>query len=228
MTTRAELITLTRQAIDGVNSDRWDDTEITAVLDLIHDSEWSHILQVAPYHRIGERSVTTDSSGRFDLADLDSGTGDSEERFYRIVTLRDANGNVWSETSARNVPVASASGRALHGDRFQFYLYGEEIQVLPVANGTALTVVVNHKPPIISDLSADSIEVEFPAGNIAIVAWQAGAHLLLKGGQEPEAAGALLSMAASERERMLADLARRTMNPRFIEPADDAWEWGSQ
>lgn len=224
-TTRAELILLTKQYMDGEETERWSTEMVLATLDQVFDAEWSNILNVAPYYRFGSRSVTTAADGTFPMSDLSSGSADSEQNFYRILGMTDGV-SMYDETRYQDIPLATVSNYTPYQWDRLYYMAGTNVQVIPAA-ATSLTVVVNYKPTAISDLSADSIVPDFPANSVLMLAWMAGAKLLMKGGEESQAAVDLLNLAKDERDRMLADISRRTINPSRMMPLDDARDWGS-
>lgn len=210
--------------MDAVQSSRWDDTFVSTVLGIVHGGEWSGILAANPYHRFAQRSVTAGATGLFAYTDLDSGTGDSAQTHHRILAITDGNGRVYRETSFREVPLAtsSQSGQSIDG---LWYDAGTNVQVLP-PSGIALTVTINHTPPIISALSADSVTPEFPAGHEDILWLEAAAYLLSKGGAENEAAQTMRAMAEVSRQNMYSDLARRAAGPVHLMFQDRAADWG--
>jgi hypothetical protein len=79
--TQAQMIELTRQFMDAVESDRWSDELILTVLGNVFDEEWSNILNAAPYYTFALRTVPQDSNGQFLLTSLNTGTGDAQENF---------------------------------------------------------------------------------------------------------------------------------------------------
>lgn len=228
--TRAELITATRWWMDAVgNTGRWDDTtDILPVLDNVFDTEWSNILSVAPYYRAAQRVVTTDTSGKFALSSLDSGSGDTAQRFYRVLAITDDN-YIYDETRFQDVPLATTTNWALPYQWYRlYYLFGTTIQILPVASGVSLNVWVNYKPPVPSDLSGDAVTVDYPDNSHLILAQEAGARLLMKSGAESAGAAQLSAMADQNRQLMLLDLQRRTINPVRVMPVDDARDWAGR
>lgn len=223
--TRAELVEKTREYMDAVNSERWSDAIILDVLNIVYDSEWSNILNAAAHYTFASRSVTTDSGGKFAFSDLSDVTSpDAEQNWYRILSM--SNGNeVFGQTAFEDVPLGTSSQYPSEFGKL-YYLVGTNVQVLPVASGTALTVSVNYKPTALRDLSADTVVIDFPSNSYMILAWQAAAQLLLKGGTESDAASVLLQLADSERASMLDDLRRRTINPTVLRYPDSKNEWG--
>lgn len=223
--TRAQMIELTREYMDAVDSDRWSDSLITTVLGRVFDKEWSNILNAAPYYTFAQRSVTQDANGQFTLASLDSGSGDSAQVLYRILNVSDGNSN-YSETRYQDVPLATtANYYPMFG--YAYYVAGSFVQCLPIGSGVAMTVGVNYKPTNLADLSADSVTVTFPANAELLLAYQAAAELLNKGGAESQAAQTLIRMADSERMTLLDDLRRRTINPTRLAYPDVRGDWGA-
>lgn len=227
--TRAELISDIREFMDGTNNTgRWSDTLIERVTDSVFDGEWSNILAAAPYYRSATRTVTTDANGQFLWSALNSGSGDTAQNVYRIMTVTDGN-YLYDQTRFQDVPLATTAGYPVpyQWDRL-YYFMGDTIQTLPVQSGVSLDVTVNYKPPVPSELSADSVTIDFPSNSHMILVWEAAARLLMKGGAETQAATDLMQLAKMERETLLLDIQRRTINPMRMLPLDSASDWGGQ
>lgn len=229
--TRAQLRTFTQRVADAEGSDRWNTTvgetgEIDRFLGIAHDREWKTLLNANPRLRISKRTPTADSSGRFAVTDLSSGSGDSKEWFYRIYGPRISVSNDWY----REVPGDSAllawennsSGNV-------WYRQGDYLHVLPKpTSGTVATGIwVAHLPTRVDLLTADSVVFTFPVGYEPIVAYEAGALMLSKGGAETQAAQDLRYTAGLMRSDMLSDFARDTTGPKEWRYSDDPREWGS-
>lgn len=226
--TRTQLISDTRQFMDAVGTDRWGDPLILSVLDSVFDGEWSNILKASPYYRVGTRSVTTDANGRFDLSALASGSGNSAERLYRIMTVTDGT-YLYGETRFQDVPLGTSLGISSYNfnDKL-FYLFGQQVQILPPVPNLALTITVNYKPPVPSALADDGDTVDFPDDAHLILVWEAAGRLLGKAGSEAASAQVLFDLAKSDRETLLSDLQRRTTQPLYLSPVDDARDWGGR
>lgn len=222
--TRAQLMSNTREMMDATNSQRWSDAFVRTALGGVGSSEWHGILNANPYYRFAQRSVTTNSSGQFAYAALNSGSGDSAQNWNRILAVTDGN-VVYRQTAFMAVPLATSSNYQTTSD-YLWYDAGENVQALPVTSGLALTVAVNYTPPRIDELSADSITVDFPSGHESILWLEAGAYLLSKGGAENDAAQTLRAMAEQERQDMYSSIARRAARPNFLGYPDTASDWG--
>jgi hypothetical protein len=221
---RAELVQLTREAMDAVNSDRWSDALIKSVLNVVYDDEWSNLLNASQYYTYGMRQVTTDTNGIIPFSALSTGGGDSQQNFYRILSVSDGN-VLYGQTRFQDVPLATTSNYLPTYPRL-YYIVGEQVQVLPVASGTALYVAVNYKPTSLGDLLSDASTINFPLGGEWIIANEAGARLLNKGGAESGAAQVLKREAAELRAGLLDDIRRRTINPTMMAYPDQKYEWG--
>ena len=222
--TRAQMIDLTRQFMDAEDADRWSDSLIVTVLGNVFDSEWSNILNSAPYYTFGLRSVAQDANGQVTLTSLNSGSGDSQQNCYRIMNVSDGNTN-YSETRYQDVPLATATNYfPPYG--YAYYLVGDYIQFLPQGAGVTMTIGVNYKPTNIADLASDASTITFPESSELILAYAAAAKLLNKGGAESGAAQVLSSMANEERISLLDDLRRRTINPTRMAYPDSRGDWG--
>jgi hypothetical protein len=220
---RAELVTLTREAMDAVGSDRWSDSLIKSVLNVVYDDEWSNLLNASQYYTYGMRTVTTDANGVVAFTSLNNGAGDSQQNFYRILSVSDGN-VLYGQTRFQDVPLATTTNYLPTYPRL-YYIVGEQVQILPVASGTTLYVAVNYKPTALSDLGSDASTINFPLGGEWIIANEAGARLLNKGGAESVAAQVLKREAAELRAGMLDDIRRRTINPTMLAYPDQKYDW---
>lgn len=224
--TTSTLISETREYMDAVGSDRWSDSLIKTVLNSVFEAEWSNILNAAPYYRFATRTVTTDADGQFALSDLDLVGGDSSQYWYRIMSVSDGN-YLYQQTRFQDVPLATTTNYLPSHPRL-YYIAGDNVQILPVASDVTMTIGVNHKPQSISDLLNDSSsEVVFPRNSHLILVWEAAAQLLLKGGAETSAAVDLKALARQERESLLDDIRRRTINPTMMAYPDNKSDWAS-
>lgn len=221
----SDFITAVQAYMDAENSLRWTPALITQIGGIVSQNEWSDIVNQNPYYRFGVRSVTTDSSGRVPISQLNNGSGDTTEYFYRLLAGFTDGNTQWTETDFRSVPLGTQANVSTPYERV-FYLAGDYFQLLPVAAGTALTVAVNHTPPNIAQLAGVASSIPFPTGSEYILVWVTAATLLLKGASESQAASDLFSLADSARKNMLGDIARRTTRPTFAIFTDSAADWG--
>jgi hypothetical protein len=222
--TRADLVQYTREAMDAVNSDRWSDSLIKSVLNVVYDDEWSNLLNASQYYTYGMRTVTTDSNGVIAFASLNTGGGDSQQNFYRILSVSDGN-VLYTQTRFQDVPLATTTNYLPTYPRL-YYIVGEQVQILPVSSSLSLYVAVNYKPTSLQDLLTDASTITFPLGGEWIIANEAGARLLNKGGAESGAAQVLKREAAELRMGLLDDIRRRTINPTMLAYPDQKYEWG--
>lgn len=221
--TITDLIDQTREYMDAVGSTRWSDTAIKTVLAAVYDEEWSNILNAAPYYTFQQLTLTTDSNGQIPFASLNTGSGDNQQNFYRLLSVSDGN-VLYDETQFQYVPLATTTNYLPTYPRL-YYLVGESVQILPVAAGTTLYIAVNYKPTALNDLSTDSATITYPSNNQGIIVASAAAKLLLKGGAEVGAANSFRALANEERQSMLDDLRRRTINPTRMAYPDQKYDW---
>lgn len=222
-TTRADLIEQTRQYMDAVDSTRWSDNAILTVLAQVYDEEWSNILNAAPYYTFQQMTLTTDSNGQLPFSSLSTGSGDAQKNFYRILSVSDGN-VLYDQTAFQYVPLATTTNYLPTYPRL-YYLVGTNVQILPVSSGTTLYVAVNYKPTALNDLFSDTSTIDFPDNNQGIIVASAAAKLLLKGGAEVGAANNFRALANEERQSMLDDLRRRTINPTRMAYPDQKYDW---
>jgi hypothetical protein len=222
--TRDDLVALVREYADAVGSSRWTDPLILTVVSSVHDNEWSNLLNAAPYYTFAQRNVATDSEGKVALAALNSGTGDNARTLYRILSVADAQVQ-YAQMEYLDAP-ALASDAQWTWDRPAFYVAGDFLWILPRQPQVPLRVVVNTKPPRLTQLSSGSAVVPFPAGAEMLLAYEGAAQVLIKGGAESSAATVLKRQAQEERATLLDDLRRRTTQPTFMRYPDRRGDWG--
>jgi hypothetical protein len=222
--TKAQLIALTRETMDAVSSSRWSDATITTVLSSVYGDEWSNILNAQPYYTFAKRTVTTDGDGMIAFSDLSSGSGDSQQNFYRVLSVSDGN-VLYTQTRFQDVPLATTTNYLPTYPRL-FYTAGQNLQILPVSSSLTLYVYVNYKPTPFNQLASDTSTIDFPDGGELILANEAGAALLNKGGAESGAAQVLRNEANLSRTLLLDDLRRYTIQPTMLAYPDQKYEWG--
>jgi len=220
---RSTLETLCDDYAEGIGSDRWNETTIRRILTSVHQQEWSRILNASPRYRFGKRTVTTDAEGVVSLDDLNSGSGDSYERWYRILAVTD--GDVaYQQVEFDEFPTAKTGSYGPSSPR-SYYLVGNNIQILPDSGNLQLSIYVNHRPQLVSLLAGGDSIVEFPDGHELILAYRTAALMMMKGATESRPAAELIELANQERAQLLDDLARRTINPRTMAYPDGPSDW---
>ena len=221
--TRATYMSQARAQADAASSDRWSDTDVKYALGLVHTREWKRILNANNVWRYAQRTIAQDSTGLITLASLDSGTGDSQQRAYRVLDVaQDA--TVYNEIRFADAPTAVTVGG--FPGTYVWYRVGTNIQILPAQSGVSMTVWVNHLPTPIDQLSLDTVAVEFPRDYESLIAYETAAWLLVKGGAETDSAHALQQMAEQIRGDMLGDLTREGIAPIRMSYPDRASAWG--
>lgn len=218
------LIDSTKEYMDAESSSRWSDTTVKAILNSVFDAEWSNILNAAPYYTFNQQLLSTDANGQIPFVSMNSGSGDTQRNMYRILSVNDGS-VLYTETSFQSVPLATTTNYLPTYPRM-YYTVGQAIQLLPVAAGTSAYVAVNCKPTALLDLASTSSTIEYPDNSYFIIVWAAASQLLMKGGAESRAAAELKALADSERQGMLDDIRRRTINPTRMAYPDQKYEWG--
>ena len=221
--TRTQLVAQTREYMDAVGSDRWSDDIIQVVLDQVFDQEWSNVLNAAPYYTFAQRNVITDSQGRIPFTALNAGGGDSQENFYRLLSMSDGN-RLYQQTSFNEVPLGTISNQIPTWPKM-FYQAGQAFQTLPISSGVPVFAFVNWKPTAIRDLASGGSFVDFPPRAHLIVVYEAAANLLMKGGAESRQAADLKALAAQERASLLDDIRRTTTRPTEMMYPDSRFDW---
>jgi hypothetical protein len=226
--TKSQLRTRVLQAADAVDAARWDDTangEVDVHIGTAMDREWKRILNANPYYRIGRRTPTSSAStGYYAVSDLDSGSGNSAERLYRVIAFS-VDSTVYEETRLDQYLFPSTSSPQ---PQYLWYFEGSNIVALPLQYSKQATVVVNHIPTRQESLSAEDSTVTFPDGYENVLVFSAAALLLVKGGAEATASQVLEIQAEELRDEMLQDIQRRSIKPIGMRYSDNAGDWGSQ
>lgn len=220
---RSRYMTEARNAADATNAGRWTDDEVRSALGTAHTREWKRLLNANRYLRFAQRSATQDALGQITFASLDSGSGDTQQRLYRIIDIADGT-RVYDQVQFAEVPVATQLGG--QATTYSWYPVGDVVQMLPPASGVVMTVSINHIPTPLDQLSADTVAGEFPRDYEPIVSIEAAALLLEKGGAEAGAASVLSQRAESIRQDMLSDLARTSTSPLRMQYPDSRHAWG--
>lgn len=227
--TRTELIALTRELADAVDSPRWSDSSIRTLLGLAQWQELAGLLNANNQFYTNTLTPTQDDDGRFAISDLTSGSGDAVKNFYRVLTV--AQPNTSSSTAQiyyREVPyVLYPNPQPSTSMPYCWYRFGSNIQILPAVGGQQMSLVVNYRPCRVDQLANGSSTVPFPDGYEALLAYVAGAMMLDKGGAESGGANVLLANAESVRAGMLLDLGRMSTQPIIARAFDDPRDWES-
>ena len=220
--TRDDLVAQTRHVADAESDGRWPGANILLGLNLVFRREWRNILNANRYYRVGTRTVTPASDGTFALSSLTTGSGDSTETFYRVLSVARGQ-NVYQEIQHMDVAVLVGGGGESWAHQ-SWFRTGDYIQVVPISVD-ACTVIVNHLPPLPSTLATGSSTVVYPAGYEEVLTYETAALMLSKGGTETEAASFLKQLAEEMRRDMLADVARISTNPLQVVYPDSRTEW---
>lgn len=227
--TREDLRDFTREVADMVDSPRWSDTNVDALLGLAQWTEQSGLLNANRQFYLQKVDVTQDDDGRFAIADLTTGSGNDTKHFYRILTVAQPNNSAataqlyYRETNYESYPNPQPSTSL----PYVWYRYGQEIQIIPQCGGQAMSITVNYRTVPVDQLADDGDDVQFPEGYEKLLAYVAGASMLDKGGAEAGAANVLLANAESIRQAMLLDLGRVGTMPIIARSFDNPQDWGS-
>lgn len=222
--TRAQLVTLTEEAMDAVSSDRWGSTLKLQALSTVYGRGWRRILGANRAYRWARRSVTLDANGRTTVASLDSGSGDSAQRFYKLLAAAKVDTNQrYRVSDFMDDPLRTEVHPTFPS--FEVWRQGDDLQFTPV-EAVSVYCWVNHLPTLIKDLSGDGVAVTWPSDEyVPILAYEAGAFLLGKGGAEAGAAQMLTVLAEDLWGDLLADVARVSTDPLFVQASDSSADW---
>lgn len=230
--TRSSLRTRCLQLADAVSSPRWDSSttgasgEVDQHLGVVHAREWRRLLNANSYLRVSKRTPTVDSSGRVLISDLSSGTGDSAERFYRVLTLA-ANDRPYKEITSRDgFMAANALTASASVPTYAVWFRQGDYLIVPDAASTTLTAVwVNHLPTRADNLATDASIVQFPDDYEDVIAYEVASILLSKGAAEMDASAVLKALAEDLRRDLLQDVVRNSNAPLVMQYPDTPQEW---
>lgn len=226
--TREELRDFTREVADAVDSPRWSDSGIDALLGLAQWTEQGKLLNANNQFYINTVTTTQDSSGQFTVASLTTGSGNTTKHFYRVLLMSQPNNAAaTAQLYYREVPmVLYPNPQPSTSLPYVWYRIGANIQILPAVSGQQMSVVCNYRTVPVDQLNDDSDDVQFPEGYEKLLGYVAGAMMLDKGGAEAGAANVLLATAESIRSDMLLDLGRMGMRPIIAQSMDSPADWG--
>lgn len=216
------------QRMDATGATRWNTTtgptgEIDPIIANAFDREWRRILTANPYIRMSQKTPTSDASGRYLLSDLQTLTGDSQERLFRVMLVK-IDGFVYEEVSLRDW-AGSLTDNPLAR---VWWRQGDYLMALPqTASKQADMIWVSHLPTRPDAVSAVGVSCVFPEGYDEVVVLEAAADLLLKGNAESDASMNLRALANILRTDMLADLARTGSRPTRMQYSDYGSDWGA-
>lgn len=219
---RSTLVTLVDELADANNSPRWGTTLKRQMLGEVHWREWRDLLNINRMLRVGSRTATTDADGRIAKSALTTGSGDATETYYRILTVRQGN-MFYQPAKYEDYPVSPTEVSLPQ----VWYEYGDQVQLIPAAQGNTVTVVVNHLPQRADLLASDASTVVFPDGYDMILAYETAASMFMKGAAETQLSMELAAKAAQLRDRMHQDVARLSIQPLRMGYMDDRWDWGA-
>lgn len=225
MTTRAVLVAMTHALLDNTGGTRWTEPLVSQTLSLIHSRGWRRLLNANRSLRLATRTVSQDATGLVALTALsDLSIADRAQRLYKV--LGAAQGVIrYQPAEFMDMPLASAQFPTVGS--YTFYRTTSAIQFRPAQASATMSVWVNHLPTPIASLSGDAIEVEWPDDYEMILAWEAAARLAAVGAAETDITGAFTALANEAWLDLLADTARFTTDPLFIQAGDASSDWGS-
>ncbi len=209
---------------DGTYSSRWDfaaNGEVDQAIGRAQDQEWRTLLDANPYLTFVEITIATNASGEFAKSALSTGSGDTRKRYNRVIGLL-VNNQVMEQVRFSTYFLAARSGAAINC----YYERGDFFRILPPLADQNGTFGLNYLPTRQDALAADGSTVNFPDGFEDVVAMEAAASLLLKGGAEPDAAAALVQRARERRNDMLLALGRAGVRPMPPNYSDSPGVWG--
>ena len=215
-------VDMIRQVADAADTTRWPSTLLKTWLGLVHRQEWRNILNANNTYRVAQVTVTEDANGRFAKSALSTGSGNTLQSCYRILSLSDNQQLYYRQVRYQDYP----SPQAATSIPYVWYEYGTSIQMLPAVAGNTITATFNVIPQRADLLSTDSVGVDFPEDYETLLDYAAAAHVAMKGGIETPQALQYRAMADTIREEMLLDLRRLSKDPLRMRALDGASDWG--
>lgn len=225
---KGALRTAVLQYMDAVNSARWAAAaggEVDLRIGSVYDRLWRRILSANRFYRVAKRTPTSDAvTGRYLVSDLTQGTGNSIQRFHRILVVI-IDGRGYEQGSLTEWALADGTETGVM--RCIWYQEGSNLNALPIQTSKLADAIwVNWIPPRPGNLDLDNATVDFPDGYEEVLIAHAAARLLTKGGAETQAARDLKNEVEEDFQEMLADIARVSTNPLQVQYTDTAIEWG--
>ncbi len=232
-TTKGAFVTRVRQTADAVGAvSDWPTDLVLNLGTQVLLEEWHHVLDVAPYYRVAQRTVAY-TNGRFPWSALDltpantqaaPTASDGAEFAHRILEVR-IDGQSYGPIDPGEVyftadttdDFAGISGHSVIGD---------EVAIIGAGRTGTATVLVNHTPQLLDALASDDSVIPWIPGFESILWYMTAAMCLEKGGREAQAAMDLRNAASGMRQRLLATVARRMAAPKILRARDNAADWG--
>lgn len=226
MTTQ-NMTDMMREIMNAAGSSQWTDANLGIWCGMAHWKLWADLLGKNRNYRMQQVNVTEDTNGQFDLSLLNTGSGDSEQYYFHILTV--------AQPASPGAQVQFYYRQAEY-DQFPnpqpntslpyvWYQFGSKVQVLPVAPGQGLQITTNWRPPRPDWLSATSVAVDFPEGYAQVVPWWAASMALVKGGNETQAAMDIRNTAELMRDDFLQEIGRISTWPIIARSFDNPEDW---
>lgn len=219
---KSDLRTAVLNAADAYGSPRWNADvggEVDFWIGQTMDQEWRRILDASPFYRTNRVTITSNSSGYYQVSDLTV----TNQRLNKVIALTIDN-IVYEETKANKYVLANTYNTAV--PQYLWWFEGDQIMALPKQTTKAALVLVNTIPERFPNISNESDAVVWPDGYEQVLVWAAAAMLLNKGGVESGPGMSLDMKAEAIRADMLGDLKRRTLHAGLMLYNDSAMEWG--
>lgn len=227
--TRLQYRTRVLQRMDAAGATRWGSTttqgvssEIDNAASVCFDREWRRMLSIKPELRMESWTPTSDSSGRYLLTDIQTLTGDSQKRLFRVMVFRVDN------CTYQEVPARLWEGATTDNPMARVYWRrGDYLVALPITASKTVDIIWTcHLPTRPDALSDDTQTCVFPGDYDEVVILEAAKMLLLKGGAETNAASDLAARAEELRQDMLQDVCRTGSRPMEFQYGDSSQDWG--
>ena len=224
------LTDLTREIMNAVGSGQWSDATLRTWCGQAQWKLQADLLGINnTYYFQSITSLTQDANGQIAISGLDTGSGDSKKYFFRVLSVAQPStpAGQWSFYYRQSRYQDFPNPQPNTALPYVWYLIGQNIQVLPIQSGQAMTIAVNYRPPRCDQLSTTSIAVDFPAGYEELIAWWAASTALVKGGSETQAAADIRRTATEMRDNFLQELGRQGTWPIVAQAFDNPEDYSS-
>lgn len=169
--TRGQVRTLIRQSLSDEASEKWSDTALDFLTQVVYDELWTRILHKNPYFVRQVDIVTPVAPGYVDLKLVADG-GSLTQRFHRLQEVfRGASGSptsgrVYRELDPRDVLLQGNPASVIWTPDFRYTFLGDQLWLFQ-PNGldatTAIEVRYSYLPTVYTGL-ADTAQISWPTG----------------------------------------------------------------
>lgn len=214
--TKTQAIGFVRDILDDPFGQVHVDTDITLLISATIDEMWSDILDVSPFYRARQDTITAVNS--IDLRTVTAG-GDLTNRLYRVFdVIRDNK----SLLQVHPLDVLRTNAAEIVSPDSSYYILGDTLVMFPVKTAN-VEILYSYRPDAFSSLGTND-PVDWPDGHEMAFVYEAAARAMVWGDREDNEK--IREMASLSWNRLISMVRRRTGVP--IQPRDtqSAQSWG--